>query len=73
MLAERHGHVMATLIALHAEVRTLADRQLVQNGRVGNLEVKVAVIEDRNPNRATAAISAGVAAAIAAASAWFSQ
>jgi hypothetical protein len=70
MLGERHGFIMDGLTKIEQQIAILSARQLVQNGRVGTLEAKVAVIEDRNPNRIAGAISAGVAGLIAGLAAW---
>lgn len=52
LLDERHEQMLRLL----TEVR---DKITAQNGRVGTLETKVAVLEDRSPGR-TAALSAGL-------------
>jgi hypothetical protein len=70
MLGERHGFIMDGLTKIEQQIAILSARQLVQNGRVGTLESKVAVMEDRNPNRIAGAISAGVAGLIAGLAAW---
>lgn len=60
LLDERHEKV----IELLTEVR---DRVKVQNGRVGTLEQKVAVLEDRSPGRVGMLAGGATAGAIAVA------
>jgi ferric-dicitrate binding protein FerR (iron transport regulator) len=59
MLDERHEQVMAMLRALDAKLSA-------QNGRVGHLEARAAVLEDRAPGR-TGTVAGSVAGGLVAA------
>ena len=52
MLAERHGHVMEAIAQVNQTLAALAEYQRVANSRLSTLELKVAVLDERNPNPA---------------------
>jgi hypothetical protein len=68
------GEFMAHIGPIRDDIRELIALQRAQNGRVGEAEKKIAVLEDRaSPGRVASGVSALVSAAITGLGMYFSS
>ena len=64
---------LAHIEPIRKDIQEIVTLQREQNGRVGKVETRVAILEDRHPGRVAGSVSAVVSGVISGLAVWFSS